>query len=111
MSTTPELVEHHPGRARVHSIVPKEPTDRIEHAIQIVDTIILNLNRHIDLRVWCRLTHLPPKPRDESFLFLLLGQITHKVSPVICGAEAPPRRCEPPLPEASRLALGQFAEA
>jgi hypothetical protein len=33
------------------------------------------------------------------------------ISPVICGAAAPPRPCEPPLPEASRLALGQFAEA
>jgi hypothetical protein len=34
----------------------------------------------------------------------------HLDSPLVCGAEAPPRRCEPPLPEASRLALGQFAE-
>ena len=34
------------------------------------------------------------------------------ISPIICWAiRQPPRRCEPPLPEASRLALGQFAEA
>jgi hypothetical protein len=37
-----ELVEHHPGRARMHGVVPKEPADRIECAILVVDTNIIN---------------------------------------------------------------------
>ncbi len=41
-STAAELVEHHPGRARVHGIVPIEPAKRIERAIHVVNTIILN---------------------------------------------------------------------
>jgi hypothetical protein len=37
LSTAAELVEHHPGRARVHGVVPVEPADRIERAILVVD--------------------------------------------------------------------------
>ena len=40
LSTTPELVEHHWGRARVHRIVPKKAAHGIERAIDVVDTII-----------------------------------------------------------------------
>jgi hypothetical protein len=43
-STAAELVEHHPGRARVHGVVPVEPADRIERSILVVDTIIINLD-------------------------------------------------------------------
>ena len=39
-SAAPEFVEHHPGRARVHRVVPKEPAYGIERAIHVVDTII-----------------------------------------------------------------------
>ena len=40
LGTPPELVEHHPGRARVHRVVPKEPAHGIERAVYVVDTII-----------------------------------------------------------------------
>ena len=40
LSTTPELVEDHPGRARVHRVVPKKPAHGIERAVYVVDTII-----------------------------------------------------------------------
>ena len=40
LGTTPELVEHHPGRARVHRVVPKKPAHGIERAVYVVDTII-----------------------------------------------------------------------
>jgi len=39
--TAAELVEHHPGRARVHGVVPVESADRIEREILVVDAIIL----------------------------------------------------------------------
>ncbi len=42
VGTAAELVEHHPGRAPVHGVVPKEAADRIEHAIHFVNTIFLN---------------------------------------------------------------------
>ncbi len=45
MGTATELVEHHLDRARMHGAVPIEPADRIERAIHVVDTIILNLDR------------------------------------------------------------------
>jgi hypothetical protein len=45
VSTAAELVEHHPGRASVHGIVPIETAKRIERAIQAVDTIIRNHDR------------------------------------------------------------------
>jgi hypothetical protein len=44
LSTAAELVEHHPGCARVHGVVPIEPADRIERAILVVDTFILALD-------------------------------------------------------------------
>lgn len=44
VSTATELVERHPGCARVHGVVPKEAADRIEHAIHVVDTVILNVD-------------------------------------------------------------------
>src|ERR1039458_7298441 len=40
VSTAAELVEHHPGRARVHGIVPVKPAHRIGSAIHVVDIII-----------------------------------------------------------------------
>jgi len=40
LSAAPELVEHHPGRARVHRVVPKEPAYGIGRAIYVVDKII-----------------------------------------------------------------------
>lgn len=40
LSAAPELVEHHPGRARMHRVVPKEAAHRIERAIYVIDTII-----------------------------------------------------------------------
>ena len=44
-NTAAELVEHHRGRARVHSVVPIEPAKRIERAIPAVDTIIRDHDR------------------------------------------------------------------
>jgi hypothetical protein len=38
--TAPERVEHHPGRARVHRVVSKEPPDGIARAIRIVDAVV-----------------------------------------------------------------------
>ena len=43
-STAAELVEHHSGRSHVHGVVPKASADRIERAILLVDTNILNLD-------------------------------------------------------------------
>jgi hypothetical protein len=43
VSTATELIEHHRYRARVHVVVPIEPTKWIEHAIRFVDTTILDL--------------------------------------------------------------------
>jgi hypothetical protein len=37
-----ELVAHHAGCARMHGIMPIESTDRIERAILVVDTNIIN---------------------------------------------------------------------
>jgi len=48
LSTAAELVEHHPDRAGVHGVVPKEPADRIERAILVVDTNILDLDPVLD---------------------------------------------------------------
>jgi hypothetical protein len=45
VSAAAELVEHHPGRARVHSVVPIESPHRVESAIHVVDTIIHDNNR------------------------------------------------------------------
>jgi hypothetical protein len=42
-SAATELVEHRPGQL-VHGAVSKEPADRIERAILVVDTIIINLD-------------------------------------------------------------------
>lgn len=44
LSTATELVEHHPGCAPMHSIMPIEPTNRIERAIQVVDANVINTN-------------------------------------------------------------------
>jgi hypothetical protein len=43
ISTATELIEHRRYRARVHVVVPMEPTKWIEHAIGFVDTTILDL--------------------------------------------------------------------
>ena len=40
LSAALKLVEHHPGRARVHRVVSKEPAYGIERAIYVIDTII-----------------------------------------------------------------------
>jgi hypothetical protein len=40
LSTTPKLVEHYSGLARVHRVVPKKPAYGIERTIYVVDTII-----------------------------------------------------------------------
>ena len=45
VSAAAELVEHHPGRARVHSVVPIEPPHRVESAIHVVDTIVHDNDR------------------------------------------------------------------
>jgi hypothetical protein len=42
VSTAAELVEHHPGRAGVHGVVPIEPAERFASAIHVIDTISLN---------------------------------------------------------------------
>jgi hypothetical protein len=44
LRTAAELIEHYLGRARVHGVVSVESADRIERAILVVDTIILNLD-------------------------------------------------------------------
>ena len=43
-SAAAELVEHHPDRASVHGVVPIEPADRIKCTIDVVDTIIRDLD-------------------------------------------------------------------
>jgi hypothetical protein len=48
-STAAELVEHHPGRARVHVVVPIEPAHRIGTAIHVVDKIITDHDRGVIL--------------------------------------------------------------
>src|ERR1039458_4861652 len=79
-STTAELVEHHSGRAGVHGVVPKEPADRIGRAIHVVDIIILNLDRHIDPRLWRCLTQLPQNLCVQPLPLLLLGLVGHRIS-------------------------------
>src|ERR1039458_6992555 len=76
-STAAELVEYHPGRAGVHGVVPKEPADRIGRAIHVVDAIILNLDRHIDPRLWRCFTQLPQNLCVQPLPLLLLGLIDH----------------------------------
>ena len=39
VSTAAEIVEHHPGRALVHGIMPIERAKRIENAIHVINTI------------------------------------------------------------------------
>jgi|tagenome__1003787_1003787.scaffolds.fasta_scaffold20657823_2 hypothetical protein len=43
ISTAAELVEHHPGRARVHGDMPIKPTDRIKRGILLIDRNIIGL--------------------------------------------------------------------
>jgi hypothetical protein len=38
LSATTKLIAHHAGCARMHSIMPAEPTERIERAIQVINT-------------------------------------------------------------------------
>jgi hypothetical protein len=42
LSTATELIERHPSCARMHGVMPIEPTDRIERAILVVDTNIID---------------------------------------------------------------------
>src|SRR5450759_1062599 len=77
VSTAAELVEYHPGRAGVHGVVPKEPADRIVRTIHVVDAIILNLDRHIDPRLWRCFTQLPQNLCVQPPPLLLLGLIDH----------------------------------
>jgi hypothetical protein len=44
LGTPTILVEHHPRRARMHGIMPIEPTDRIKYVIRVIDTKIINAN-------------------------------------------------------------------
>ena len=71
-STAAELVEHHRGLAPVHGVVPKEPADRIERAIGVVDTDILNLDRQIDPCAWSALRRRRKNSATNRFLCCFL---------------------------------------
>jgi hypothetical protein len=45
VSTAAELIEHHRGRTRVHAVVPIEPSEGTDSAIDVVDTIIHDNDR------------------------------------------------------------------
>jgi hypothetical protein len=83
------IVAEHPGPASDPELVKAMN-------IGILEQIA---NRHVDPCAWRCRTEPAQKFRQEPLLQLFLGQVRHGISPVICGAEAPPRQCDPPCSE------------
>jgi len=80
VSTATELVERHPGRSRVHAVVPIEPAKRIASAIHVVDTIVLNLHRLVVPDPISGHGLISPRSFDRRFSLCLAAPVIYSIT-------------------------------